>query len=89
MRYSDKNCTKAFWVLYHDYGFVSDLMKHGTAGLDFKVSLLSLLNETKEQLKIPHFMKNVNIALLPKPGKKDLQDIKMCVAPTNGNLITF
>ena len=58
------------------YGFVSELMKHGIAGHDFKLSLLSLLNKIKKQLKIPHFMNNVNIALLPKPGKKDLQDIK-------------
>ena len=39
------------------------------------MSLLSLLNETKRHLEIPYFMRNVSIALIPKPGKKQLHDI--------------
>ena len=34
------------------------------------------MNKTKEQLEIPYLMQNVNIALIPKPGKKDLKLIE-------------
>ena len=39
------------------------------------MSLLLLLNKTKEQLEIPQMMKHVNIALIPKPGKRNLKHI--------------
>ena len=57
-------------------GLVSESLKLGVAGKDFKLSLLSLLNKTKELLQIPKMMKKVNIALIPKPGKKKLQEIE-------------
>ena len=50
-------------------GLISEILKPGVAGRDFKMSLLSLLNKTKELLEIPNMMKNVNIALIPKTGK--------------------
>ena len=46
-------------------GLISEILKPGVAGKDFKMSLLSLLNKTKKHLKIPHMMKIVNIALIP------------------------
>ena len=57
-------------------GLINELLKPGIAGRDFKTSLLLLLNKTKKHLKIPHMMKLVNIALIPKPGKRNLQDIE-------------
>ena len=57
-------------------GLVSEILKPGVAGRDFKISLLAFLNKTKELLQIPKMLKKVNIALIPKPGKKKLQDIK-------------
>ena len=56
-------------------GLINEILKKGVAGKDFKMSLLSLLNQTKKQLEIPYFMTNVTIALIPKPGKKQLHDI--------------
>ena len=56
-------------------GLISEILKPGVAGDDFKLSLLSLINKTKELLEIPQMMKTVNIALIPKPGNKNLQDI--------------
>ena len=57
-------------------GLVNEILKPGVAGKDFKLSLLSLMNKTKELIEIPRMMKTVNIALIPKPGKKKLQDIE-------------
>ena len=48
-------------------GYINELLKPKVAGRDFKVSLLRLLNKTKDQLEIPEMMKHVNIALIPKP----------------------
>ena len=57
-------------------GLINEILKPGVAGHDFKVSLLSLLNNTKKHLKIPQMMKVVNIALIPKPGKRNLHHIE-------------
>ena len=56
-------------------GLVNEILKPGVAGLDFQMSLLSLINQCKEQLEIPHMMRKVNIALIPKTGKKDIHNI--------------
>ena len=56
-------------------GLINELLKEGVAGKDFKMSLLSLLNETKNTLEIPQMMTHVNIALIPKAGKRNLRDI--------------
>ena len=57
-------------------GLINEIFKPGVEGADFKVSLLSLLNNTKKHLKIPHMMKVVNIALIPQPGRRNLQHIE-------------
>ena len=57
-------------------GLVNEILKSGVAGRDFKLSLLSLLNKTKKHLKIPQMMKVVNIALIPKPGRRNLNHIE-------------
>ena len=57
-------------------GLVNEILQPGVAGRDFKMALLSLMNNTKKHLKIPHMMKIVNIALIPKPGKRNLQHIE-------------
>ena len=57
-------------------GLVNELLKPDIAGKDFKMALLSLLNKTKKHLKIPQMMKIVNIALIPKPGRRNLQHIE-------------
>ena len=56
-------------------GLINEVLKPQVAGADFQVSLLSFLNKIKEHIKIPHMMKNVNIALIPKPGRKNLKHI--------------
>ena len=35
-----------------------------------------MLNKAKETLIIPEIMTNVNIVMIPKPGKKSLHDIQ-------------
>ena len=57
-------------------GLISEILKYGVAGHDFKMSLLSLLNNTKKHLKIPQMMTVVNIALIPKSGNRNLQHIE-------------
>ena len=57
-------------------GLINEILKQGVAGRDFKLSLLSLMNKTKQHLKIPHMMKVVNIALIPKPGRRNLLHIE-------------
>ena len=56
-------------------GLINELFKPGVAGSDFKLSLLLMLNKCKESLEIPQMMTHVNIALIPKSGKKNLRDI--------------
>ena len=57
-------------------GLINEILKPGVAGHSFKLSLLLLLNNTKKHMKIPHMMKTVNIALIPKPGRRNLQHIE-------------
>ena len=57
------------------FGIINELFKPVVAGKGFMVSLLSLLNKTKDLNEIPQMMKNVNIALIPKPGKRKLKGI--------------
>ena len=57
-------------------GLINELFKPGVAGEDFLRSLLHILNKTKETLNIPDMMKNVNIAMIPKPGKPGLHDLE-------------
>ena len=51
-------------------GFINELLKHASAGSDLKESILYILNKTKDSLEIPEIMTNVNIVMIPKPGKK-------------------
>ena len=51
-------------------GFINELFKPGVAGEDLKCSLLHMLNKTKDTHIIPEMIKIVNVAMLPKPGKK-------------------
>ena len=53
-------------------GLINELLKY--KGKDFKLSLLLLLNNCKDQLQIPRMMKHVNVALIPKPGKKEFNE---------------
>ena len=48
-------------------GYVNEIFKSG--GHDLKHSILKMLNLTKDRMEIPNSMKNVNIAMIPKPGK--------------------
>ena len=57
-------------------GLINELLKPGVAGVDYKTSILTMLNVTKERMEIPDIMKNVNIAVIPKPGKKDKHNIE-------------
>ena len=58
------------------HGFVNEVFKYASAGADLKLSLLYMLNKTKDTLVIPDIMKNVNIVMIPKQGKPDLQNIE-------------
>ena len=57
-------------------GLINELFKPGTAGTDLQFSLLKLFNGIKKTQQIPHMIKNVNIAMLPKPGKRSLHAIE-------------
>ena len=57
-------------------GLVNELFKPGVAGEDLIQSILHMLNIAKEKLHIPEMMKKVNIAMLPKPGKPGIQNLK-------------
>ena len=41
-----------------------------------KQSLLHMLNKTKDTLIIPDIIKNVNVVMIPKQGKPDLQNME-------------
>ena len=57
-------------------GLINELFKPGVSGKDFQYSLLHMLNNIKETLIIPDMMKNVNVAMIPKPGKPGLHDLE-------------
>ena len=48
------------------HGMICEIFKEGFIGFDLKLGILSLLNETKSELKIPDFMKFANITSLYK-----------------------
>ena len=50
-------------------GLINEIFKPAVAGENLKVSLLHMFNKVKDTLIIPEMMKNVNVAMLPKPGK--------------------
>jgi len=56
-------------------GLINEIFKPGSAGTDLKLSLLKLFNGMKETQQIPEMITNVNIAMIPKPGKPYLHDI--------------
>ena len=57
-------------------GLANDLFKCASAGSDLKLSILHMLNKTKDTLDIPEVMTNVNIAIIPKAGTPSLHDIE-------------
>ena len=57
------------------HGYINELCKRASAGSDLKLSILQMLNRTKDSLKIPETMKNVNVVIIPKPGISSLHDI--------------
>ena len=57
-------------------GLINDLFKSASAGTDLKQSILDMLHKAKETLIIPEIMTNVNIVMIPKPGKKSLHIIQ-------------
>ena len=54
----------------------NDLFKCASAGSDLKLSILHMLNKTKDTLDIPEVITNVNIAIIPKAGTPSLHDIE-------------
>ena len=57
-------------------GLINEIFKTSVAGTDLQKALLLLVNKTKDTSEIPEMMKNVNIAMIPKPGKSNSRDIK-------------
>ena len=57
-------------------GLVNEIFKPDIAGSDLQQSLLILFNKTKETHDIPDMMKNVNIAMIPKPGKPNSHEVQ-------------
>ena len=47
-------------------GFVNEIFKHTSAGSDLKLSILYMINKTKDTLNIPEIMTNVNIVMITK-----------------------
>ena len=72
-------------------GIINELIKPDVAGKDFTPTLLSLLNLTKTQSKIPEMMKHVIVALIPKSGKKNKHKIEnhrgICLIPKYRSLV--
>ena len=56
-------------------GFLNDIFKHDSAGSDLKLSILHMINKTKDTFNIPKIMTNVNIVMIPKKGRNTLHDI--------------
>ena len=48
------------------HGMINELLKEGYLGFDLKSALVLLLNEVKEHMKIPDFMKWANITSIFK-----------------------
>ena len=57
-------------------GYINEIFKDGVAGEDLKKSICHILNRIKDTLEIPDMLKNVNIAMIPKPGKRSLGNIE-------------
>ena len=57
-------------------GYINELFQYDSLGSNLKQSVLTMLNKTKESLEIPLMMSNVNVVMIPKPGKTPLNDIK-------------
>ena len=57
-------------------GYINELFQHDSLGYNLKQSLLTMLNKTKDFLEIPDMMVNVNVVMIPKPGKPNQNDIK-------------
>ena len=57
-------------------GYINELFQNESAGIDLRKSLLHMLNKVKETLEIPECMTNVNIVMLPKPGKNSLHEVQ-------------
>ena len=53
-------------------GYVNELFNYEAAGSDLKESLLHIMNKTKENFEIPDIMKDVNVVLIPKQNKPNL-----------------
>ena len=61
----------------HDpQGYINELFQHDSLGYNLKQSLFTILNKTKYFLEIPDMMLNVNVVMIPKPGKPNQNDIK-------------
>ena len=56
-------------------GLLNEIFKPSVAGHDLQNSILSILNKIKDLCMVPEVIQNVNIAIIPKPGKKDLHNI--------------
>ena len=48
------------------HGFINELFSPGVIGSDLQLSLLQLLNKTKHEMRIPEFMKFINISSIYK-----------------------
>ena len=57
-------------------GYINELFQYDSLGQNLKESILTMLNKTKDLLEIPHMMLNVNVVMIPKPGKPNPNDIK-------------
>ena len=57
-------------------GYINELFQYDSIGYDLKQSLLTMLNKTKDILEIPDMMVDVNVVMIPKPGKPNQNDIK-------------
>ena len=57
-------------------GLINEVFKPTVAGSDFQKALLPIFNKIKECHEIPFMMINVNIAMIPKPGKCNSRGMK-------------
>ena len=58
------------------HGLCNELFKPGVIGEDLKLSILDMLNKSKENIYIPEMMKTVNVAMIPKPGKQGTHNLE-------------
>ena len=57
-------------------GYINELFQYDSIGYNLKQLIITILNKSKDTLEIQEIMTNVNVLMIPKTGKPNLNAIK-------------